>query len=225
MFRFHRIAAAFTLSLCAVAAPAQAIAPLPDFAPPVAAPMVDPMIDSGNDPVRMPLEQMPVEHITVEQSPPEQLPAEQLPVPGPVEALPAVSLEQLVQRHASTRADTDELECLAAAVYFESKGEPLAGQLAVARVIKNRSKSARFAKTYCGVVRQRGQFSFVRGSGFPAIARTGQHWRTAVAIATVADRDLWEAPAANALYFHAKRVAPSWHMVRLASVGNHVFYR
>lgn len=209
MFKFYRIAVAFTLSLCAVAAPARAIAPLPDSALPVAAPTGDP----GNDPVQSPVEQMAVATV------------EQLPVPAPVEALPAASLEQLVQRHASTRSDTDELECLAAAVYFESKGEPLAGQLAVAQVIKNRSKNARFARTYCGVVRQRGQFSFVHGTGFPAIARTGLHWRTAVAIATVADRDLWEAPAANALYFHAKRVSPSWHMVRLASVGNHVFYR
>lgn len=139
--------------------------------------------------------------------------------------LPATSLAELVQRHASIRSDTADLECLAAAIYFESKGEPLAGQLAVAQVIKNRSKSARFAKTYCGVVRQPGQFSFVHGSGFPPIARSGQHWRTAVAIATVADRDLWAAPAASALYFHARRVAPSWRMVRIASVGNHVFYR
>ena len=57
-----------------------------------------------------------------------------------------------------------ELECLATGIYFESKSEPLAGQLAVGKVIANRAKSGgRFPSSYCGVLFQRGQFSFVRG--------------------------------------------------------------
>lgn len=137
----------------------------------------------------------------------------------------AESLAALVRRHASSETDDAEEECLAGAIYFESKGEPLIGQLAVARVILARAESGRFARTMCGVVRQPGQFSFVRGGGFPPIARAGNAWRTAVAIAHVARNDLWDGPTEGALFFHARRVAPAWKKVRLASVGNHVFYR
>lgn len=206
MFNVARIAIAATMSFCAVAAPAQAYAPLVE--PVQIAPLA--------------IQPLAVEQAIVEQ-PAIEPPTVETPPAQP--DLPAASLAQLVARHSAMKSDTPDLECLAVAVYFESKGEPLAGQLAVARVIKNRSNSARFARTYCGVIRQAGQFSFVRGGGFPPIARGGAHWRTAVAIATVADQGLWEAPAANALFFHARRVAPSWRMTRVASIGNHVFYR
>ncbi|MFD1787417.1 cell wall hydrolase [Sphingomonas floccifaciens] len=120
--------------------------------------------------------------------------------------------------------DDAEMRCLAAGVFFESKGEPLAGQLAVAKTIINRTKSGRFPKSICAVLTQAGQFSFVRGGTVPtAEGRAG--WQTAVAVAKVAARDLWEGTADNALYFHARRVAPSWRATKIAAIGNHVFYR
>src|SRR3546814_13674283 len=76
-----------------------------------------------------------------------------------------------------------ELRCLAGAVYFESRGESLAGQLAVARVIINRAESGRFPTSYCGVVLQRSQFSFVRGGQMPKIRESSRPWAHAVAIA------------------------------------------
>lgn len=124
-----------------------------------------------------------------------------------------------------TPADLNQdLTCLAGAIYFESKGEPLSGQLAVAEVIINRAKSGRFGSSICGVVKQRGQFSFVRGGQIPAVANN-RDYRTAIAVAQVAMGDDWESPAPNALYFHARRVSPSWRMQKVASIGNHVFYR
>jgi len=63
-----------------------------------------------------------------------------------------------------------ELECLAGAIYFESKSESLQGQLAVGHVIANRAHSGRFPSSYCGVVFQRSQFSFVRGRSLPPIS-------------------------------------------------------
>ena len=120
--------------------------------------------------------------------------------------------------------DDGELRCLAAGVYYESKGEPLAGQLAVAQTIINRTKSGRFPKSICSVLTQRGQFSFVRGGVVPsAYGRNG--WSTAVAVAKVAHADLWDGDADDALYFHARRVSPGWRMQRVAAIGNHVFYR
>jgi len=139
--------------------------------------------------------------------------------------LHAESLDALVRQHASAQTADREQFCLATAVYFESKGEPLSGQLAVARVIMNRAESGRFASTLCGVVTQRGQFSFVRGGSLPAISPDSSNWRTAVAIAKIAQNDLWDSKTENALYFHARRVAPSWRMARVGAIGNHVFYR
>jgi hypothetical protein len=135
------------------------------------------------------------------------------------------SLLALVDEYASTRAANAELECLAGAIYFESKGEPLPGQLAVAEVIINRTKSGRYPSSMCGVVKQRGQFSFVRAGRLPPIPKQSAHWRKAVAIAHIALNDLADSPAANALSFHATYVSPRWRMKRVATVGNHVFYR
>jgi N-acetylmuramoyl-L-alanine amidase len=137
----------------------------------------------------------------------------------------AKSLAQLVAAHSGTQTANREQECLAGAVYFEAKSEPLDGQLAVAKVILNRARSGRFASSVCGVVFQPSQFSFVRGGTFPSIARSGLQWRNAVAIATIAQNDLWHSSVSNALYFHARRVSPSWRVTRIASIGNHIFYR
>ena len=118
-----------------------------------------------------------------------------------------------------------ELECLAVGIYFESKSESLAGQLAVGHVIADRAKSGRFASTYCGVLFQRSQFSFVRGKSYPAPARAGRQWHNAVAVAKIVDQKLHSSPVPNALFFHAKRVSPRWRLSRIGSVGNHIFYR
>lgn len=119
----------------------------------------------------------------------------------------------------------DELTCLAGAIYYESKGEPLSGQLAVAEVILNRAKAQRFGSTVCSVVTQPGQFSFVRGGRIPPVDPDRAAYRTAVAVAQVAISGDWESPAGDALYFHARRVSPGWHKTQVASIGNHVFYR
>ncbi|WP_082448534.1 cell wall hydrolase [Sphingomonas sp. Leaf407] len=125
----------------------------------------------------------------------------------------------------SAAIDDEELNCLAVSIYFESKGEPLAGQLAVADVILNRTTSGRFPSSVCSVVKQPGQFSFVKGGRLPDIDTSRRAWKTAVAVARVATKDLWQSPAKNALYFHARHVSPNWGKARVASVGNHIFYR
>ena len=153
------------------------------------------------------------------------LPAPSSDEPGDApDARQGRSLAQLVADYsASTTADA-ETECLARAVYFESKGEPLSGQLSVAEVIINRSRSGRFPSSICGVVRQPSQFSFVRRGYIPQPPANGQ-WRTAVAIARIAMADLADGGAPRALFFHARHVRPGWRLTRVATVGNHVFYR
>jgi spore germination cell wall hydrolase CwlJ-like protein len=157
------------------------------------------------------------------------------PADAPAQAVPAAvepeepvrrSLQELVADHSSPRTASAEHECLANAVYFESKGETLRGQLSVAEVVLNRARSGRFASTVCGVVKQRGQFSFVRGGRLPSVPRASAAWRKAVAVAHIALEDLADSPASRALFFHATRVKPGWRgLTRVATVGNHIFYR
>lgn len=118
-----------------------------------------------------------------------------------------------------------ELNCLAVGVYYESKGEPLEGQLAVAEVILNRAKSGRFPTSVCGVLTQRGQFSFVRNGRLPQPPASARAWKTALAVAQVARDDAWDSRVSNALFFHARYVSPGWRRARVGSVGNHIFYR
>jgi hypothetical protein len=159
--------------------------------------------------------------------------------PLPVRAAPVEPVEleapANLPRHASSlrgmidsisyRAPEDaNLRCVAAGVFYESKGEPLEGQLAVAHVIINRANSGRFASSECGVLTQRGQFSFVHGGVVPTPPSNGE-WRTAVAIARIARDGDWASPVPGAMFFHAARLSPGWNRPRLARVGNHVFYR
>jgi spore germination cell wall hydrolase CwlJ-like protein len=142
-----------------------------------------------------------------------------------VPPLKADSLMQLVAMHDLPAQIDEETRCLAGAVYFESKGETLNGQLAVAKVVIARRDSGRFASSLCGVVYQPSQFSFVRGGKMPAIPTSSRSWAEAVAIAQIAMQDAWESPVEGALFFHARHVSPGWRMQRLAAVDNHIFYR
>ena len=141
-------------------------------------------------------------------------------------AKPAGDLSSMVAELRAPDTGSHELDCLATGIYFESKSEPLAGQLAVGQVIANRTQSGgRFPDSYCGVLFQRGQFSFVHGHSLPGVNHSNRQWQTAVAIAKIVDQGLQTSAAGNALFFHARYVSPGWHLKRVASIGNHVFFR
>lgn len=139
----------------------------------------------------------------------------------------ASSLRELVDAMPAAGQLSDELQCLAGTVYFESRGEPLDGQLAVAQVVINRSEDRRWPSSYCGVVYQRAQFSFVKNGRMPRIKTGSKAWQRAQAIARIAHRGLWDSSARDAVYFHANYVRPSWsrRKVALATIDTHVFYR
>ena len=142
-------------------------------------------------------------------------------------ATQAGSLRELVALTKPAGELSEEMQCLAGAVYFESRGEPLAGQLAVAKVVINRSEDSRWPSNYCGVVYQRSQFSFVKNRKMPRINTSSQAWARARAVATIAHKDLWDTPAADAVYFHANYVSPRWSRAKtkLAQIDTHIFYR
>ena len=139
----------------------------------------------------------------------------------------AGSLAELVDTMPEDAPLSRDLECLAQAIYFEARGEPLAGQLAVGAVVVNRTTSGRYPSDYCSVVTQPGQFSFVRRGRIPSPDETSLAWSNARALAQIAHQDLWQSAAGEALYFHARYVRPGWARtkVQLATIDSHIFYR
>jgi N-acetylmuramoyl-L-alanine amidase len=182
------------------------------------------------------VEQQPAPVTTVQSPLPGNVPANAAPATAqpavaPVEQIPGfntateqpATLQDAVAEAPAEGDLTPELKCLASAIYFEAGHETLAGQLAVGRVIVARTKSGRFPESYCGVVRQHAQFSFVHGGEIPS-ASNSSVWHRAVAIAHIADAGSFASPVEGALYFHAARVNPNWRVQRMARIDNHVFY-
>jgi Cell Wall Hydrolase len=125
-----------------------------------------------------------------------------------------------------------EQQCLAKAIYYEARGEPYEGQVAVAQVIVNRVRSQRWPDSICGVVHQgetRGekcQFSFVCQRSLADTS--GPMWDEAQALATeVLAGRAWLREAVDATHYHTTKVAPVWRqdLVAIVTIGNHIFYR
>jgi spore germination cell wall hydrolase CwlJ-like protein len=117
-----------------------------------------------------------------------------------------------------------DLQCLAENVYYESRGEPLVGQYAVAEVTMNRVASRAFPNSVCEVVHSRGAFSWTYNTNLSE--PYGYEWRRAKAVASSVYDNI-EAPLVNgALFYHATHVSPGWAATRVqvAFVGRHLFY-
>ena len=156
-----------------------------------------------------------------------------LPAPNLAAALSAraqtegLTMDWLVAQPAPT-GDAD-WQCLTEALYFESRGESLEGQIAVAEVILNRVDSPLYPRSVCGVVKQRGgggcQFSYVC-DGKKRMREKGAadlSGRIARAMLDGAPRLLTE----GATHFHTRHVRPGWskRFAHTASIGAHIFYR
>lgn len=123
--------------------------------------------------------------------------------------------------------------CLAEGIYFESRGEPVRGQIAVAQVILNRAFSGHYPTNVCGVVYQNAhrylacQFTFACDRHRDVI-RDQAAWRRAKEIAAGAlDGKFWLPEIGKATHYHAYWVRPGWvrTMQKLHRIGVHTFYR
>jgi len=124
-----------------------------------------------------------------------------------------------------------ETNCLAENVFFESRGEPISGQVAVAMVTINRLRSDQYPKTICKVVHE------VQVSGTCQFSWTcdkvkrrrpaGEEWKDAMAIAIAIQEGLLTDLTRGATHFHNTQVQPQWANVRqtMAKIGGHVFYK
>ncbi len=138
-------------------------------------------------------------------------------------------LYALADRYGTGAPLDEQANCLATTVYFEARGESLEGQLAVARVVMNRAASGKYANSWCGVMKQPWQFSFVnaRSGQYPAIDSGSTAWARAQGIARLAIANVIPSVGNDVLWYHANYVAPSWgrRLNFAEKIGAHIFYR
>lgn len=122
------------------------------------------------------------------------------------------------------------LVCVALAVYFEARGEPVLGQRAVAAVVMNRARDPRWPQDPCDVVWQRNE----RGCQFSWVCVKRDHeprdmraWERALEIAEMAVEGRLRDPTNGAVFYHGDYVSPHWRTAfrLVAVVGAHRFYR
>jgi spore germination cell wall hydrolase CwlJ-like protein len=130
-----------------------------------------------------------------------------------------------------TRAKAEK--CLANAVYFESRDEPVRAQIAVAQVVMNRVFSPFYPNDVCGVVYQNAnrhlacQFTFAC-DGVPDVVTEPAAWARATHIARdVLDGKLWMPDVAKSTHYHDYWAHPNWvgEMKRMDRLGGLIFYR
>lgn len=150
---------------------------------------------------------------------------ERAPVTIETELEAPKELPELVEEYKEGFSLDEQGKCLANAVYFEARGESLEGQLAVADVVINRTESDKYPSTWCNVIKQKAQFSFVKNRAFPKV-RDMESWETAKAVARIAIEDAHEIVPEGVLWYHADYVKPVWRkrLNQVAKVGVHIFY-
>ena len=124
----------------------------------------------------------------------------------------------------TVKATKSELLCLAKNIYYEARGEPLQGKIAVAQVTLNRvTHRTQFESNICGVVYAKHQFSWTMERHREP---RGAAWHEAQAIAKAVIAGTAHLPDFRALYFHNLTVKPQWNRTKelVARIGNHIFY-
>ena len=122
------------------------------------------------------------------------------------------------------------LECLAVAVFFESRSQPIEGQYAVAEVVMNRVESDRWPNTICDVVFQDKQFSFTHDGASDHIHKYTDNpidWRAALMARTVALEVFGRGDTSiTSTHYHNLSVSPSWtkEYLKDGRIGDHIFY-
>ncbi|MBN8608125.1 MAG: cell wall hydrolase [Caulobacterales bacterium] len=133
---------------------------------------------------------------------------------------------------AEPQIDVRQHACLSQAIYYEARGESQRGQVAVAEVIMNRTRSRAYPNSICGVVYQGShratgcQFTFTCDGSLGQRPR-GRAWDRAQRVATAVMLGYTRPITQGATHYHTHAVNPVWNsgLVETVNVGSHVFYR
>lgn len=118
----------------------------------------------------------------------------------------------------------EDIKCLAKNIYYESRGEPFHGQVAVAQVTVNRLNNGNFGNSICEVVYAKNQFSWTNNKKRKIV--DDKSWNSSLELASAILNNTVLLPELKALYFHATHVKPKWakHREKLTTIGKHIFY-
>ncbi len=159
------------------------------------------------------------------------IPLDMVPMPRAAPGLPPPSPAERLHLEGATRAKAER--CLANAIYFEARSEPVRGQMAVAQVVVNRAFSGFYPNDICGVVYQNAnrhlacQFTFACDGKRKLIDERGA-WARANRIAKeTLDGQIYVPEVAKSTHYHAVYVHPDWvrEMKKMVRFGTHNFYR
>ena len=119
---------------------------------------------------------------------------------------------------------TSDLDCLAEAVYFEGRGEPFIGQIAIANVVLNRT-----TKSICLTVHdKRCIFSYWCDGKTESMNNSKALEDVVKAVQLTLDGVMLR-NTLGATHYHAVYVSPSWavskEFVLMDTVGEHIFYK
>jgi hypothetical protein len=159
------------------------------------------------------------------------IPLHMVPLPTPAPGVPPPSPAQRLKLEGK---EYDKAErCLANAIYYEARSEPIRGQMAVAQVVMNRVFSGFYPNDVCAVVYQNAhrhlscQFTFACDGKRKVITERG-HWARANRIAKqTLNGQIYLPEVAKSTHYHAVYVHPNWvrEMKKLVRYGLHNFYR
>lgn len=152
--------------------------------------------------------------------------------------VPEEQAQEVIPEPVKKVVSAKQIQCLATAIYYEASHEPFMGQVAVARVVVNRTLHG-FGGSPCSVVYQTTtvkdsdgdivsrlcQFSWVC-EGFGVPNQNNVRYKRALEIAQqVLEQDKWnDFIPDNVLFFHSTRINPRWVYKKFTTIGNHVFY-
>ena len=149
--------------------------------------------------------------------------------------LPTIALAVAIYFFIAEKNRNRELTCLALNIYHEARGEPMAGQFAIAEVTMNRVASKHYPNTICEVVYQKNwdqiRRRYVSAFSWTELDTSGERKREAWGRASEAAEAVYferQVPRLKgALFYHNRNIKPSWARKKkpVATNGKHVFYK
>jgi len=138
----------------------------------------------------------------------------------------SVFLTLIILNSPSIAYTTQDIECLALTIYFEARGEPQEGKIAVAFVVLNRVKSKKFPSSICDVVFDRCQFSWTCDK-ISNIPKNKHAWNKSKQLATDILAHKYKDNTKGAQFFHKKTITPKWakSLTLTTVIDNHKFYK
>ena len=133
----------------------------------------------------------------------------------------------------------EAITCLALNIYFESRNQPIEGQIAVSQVVLERVKSEKYPNTVCEVVFQGPTYSW--SVNYPIKDRCQFSWYCAGLSDKPKDEIAWlnslevaekvyyglTDTVKGATHYHSVKVDPWWakYKVKVRQIGDHIFYK